>query len=94
MSRSPNKIIEAINNSYLCVSVIARAPRMSGIKTRALAAHDSSETTSCRAVRSLLRGRGAEGTQEPLRTSQGVRRKGKTTHVTYLRDQCTSMFEV
>lgn len=54
---------------------------MPSLKTRALAAHDSSEATGGRAVRSVLRGRGSEGIEEPLRTSQGVRRKGKITHI-------------
>lgn len=50
---------------------------MPSIAARALAAHDRSEAAGGRAVRSLLRGRGVEGTQEPLRTPQGARRKGK-----------------
>jgi hypothetical protein len=64
----------------LWFSVTSRALRMPGVATRAVASHDRGEETSGRSVRSLLRGRGLEGPQKPLRTPQSVGRKGKTTY--------------
>lgn len=49
---------------------------MSRVAARALAAHDGGEAAGGRAVRRLIRGGGAEGSQESLRASQGARREG------------------
>lgn len=49
---------------------------MSRVETRKIAEDDGGQTTGGRPVRRLQRGGGAEGSQEPFRTSQGVRRKG------------------
>lgn len=58
------------------LTVTIRAPRMPSVAARALAAHDRGQAAGGRAVRGLLRSRGAQGAQEPLRTPQGARRKG------------------
>lgn len=50
---------------------------MSGVATRAVAAHDRGETAGGRPERRVQRGGGAEGAEESVRTSQGARRKGE-----------------
>lgn len=59
------------------LTVAAGTSGVSGVATRAVVAHDRGETAGRRTERSVQRGRGAEGTEEPFRTSQGARWEGK-----------------
>lgn len=71
----------------VCRPVAAGASGVSGVATRAVAAHDRGEAAGGRPERSVQRGGGAEGAEEPVRASQGARRKGKR-HDCYARP-CT-----
>lgn len=61
-------------------SVASGTFRMSRVETRKIVEDDGGQTTGGRPVRRLQRGGGTEGSQEPFRTSQGVRRKGTNFH--------------
>ena len=70
---APGAAADAASPASL-LSAAARAPRMSSGAAREVAEDDGGEATGGRPAGRLLRGRGAQGPQEPLRTSQGAGR--------------------